>query len=105
MPPPPLLYVLIDEGTAWRRPRVEGRATAATLAAVRYDSLSPEMDTSDVASLMRAASVDARGVGVSDAQNQELGLLAISTPACIRDRATQESRGVRTGRRTLGGRR
>ena len=60
------------------------------LAAVRYDSLPSQMDTSDVASLMRAASAEARGVAVSDARNQELGLLAISTPAYVCDRAVQE---------------
>jgi len=90
MPPTPPLYGLIDDGPALRHTRVAGRATAAALDAVRYDSLPPQMDTSDVASLMRAASADARGVAVSDARNQEVGLLATSTSAYVRDRAAQE---------------
>jgi len=63
------------------------------------------MDTSDFASLMRAASANARGVAVRDARNQELGLLAIFTPAYVRDRSAQELRGERPGGWTLGGRR
>jgi len=90
MPPPPQLYGLIDDGPAWRRTLVAGRATAVALAAVRYDSLPAQTDTSDVASLVRAASPDARGVAVSDARNQDMGLLSIFTPAYVRDRAAQE---------------
>jgi len=90
IPPPPPLYGRIDGDPAWRRTRGAGRATAVVLAAVRYDSLPPQMDTSAVASLRRAASAEARGVAVSDARNQELGFLAISTPAYVRDRAVQE---------------
>jgi len=90
MPPPPPLYGLIDDGPAWRRTRVAGRATAAALAAGRYDLLPPLMDTSGVASVMPADSAEARGVAVSDARNQELGLLAISTPAYVRDSAAQD---------------
>jgi len=56
----------------------------------RYDSLAPQMDTSDVASLMRAASAEARDVAASDARNEDLVLLAICTPAYVRDRAAQE---------------
>ena len=48
------------------------------------------MDTSDVASLMRAASAEARDVAASDARNEDLVLLAICTPAYVRDRAAQE---------------
>jgi len=90
MPPTPPLHGLLDGGPAFRHTRVTGRATAAALNAVRYDSLPPQMDTIDVASLMRAASADARGVAVSDARNQEVGLLAISTLAYFRDRDAQE---------------
>jgi len=69
MPPPPPLYGLNDDGTACRRTRVAGRATATAPAAVLYDILPPQMDTSDVISLIRAASADAKAVAVSDARN------------------------------------
>jgi len=59
--------------------------TATGLAAVRYDSLPPQMDTSDGSSLIRGASVDAGRVAVSDARNQELGF----TLADVRDRAAK----------------
>jgi len=59
--------------------------TAAGLAAVRYESFPPQMDTSDGVSLIRAASVVAGTVAVSDARNQELGF----TLAYVRDRAAK----------------
>jgi len=59
--------------------------TATGLAAVRYDSLPPQMDTSDGSSLIRAASVDAGRVAVSNARNQELG----STLAYVCDLAVK----------------
>jgi len=83
MLPPPPLSDLIDSGPAWQRTGVAVAVTAAGLAAVRYDSLSPQMDTSDGASLIRAASVDAGRVAVSDTRNQHLGV----TLAYVRDRA------------------
>jgi len=65
--------------------RVTVTVTAAGWTAVRYDSLPPQMDTSDGASLIRAASVAAGWVAVSDARNQGLGF----TLAYNRDRAAK----------------
>ena len=65
--------------------RVTVTVTAAGWTAVRYDSLPPQMDTSDGASLIRAASVAAGRVAVSDARNQGLGF----TLAYVRDRAAK----------------
>jgi len=75
--------------------------TAAGLAAVRYESFPPRMDTSDGVSLIRAASVVAGTVAVSDARNQELGF----TLAYVRDRAAKAWRGEQPGGWTFGCRR
>jgi len=65
--------------------RVTVTVTAAGWTAVRYDSLPPQMDTSDGASLIRAASEAAGRVAVSDARNQGLGF----TLAYVRDRTAK----------------
>jgi len=75
--------------------------TAAGLAAVRYDLLPSQTDTGDGASLVRAASVDAGRVAVSDDHHQELGF----TLADFRDRAAKAWRGEQPGGWTFGCRR